>query len=76
MTNEEVMNRVETLPTEDSKLKEEIHILLNKVSRENNSDTPDFILAEYMLSCLRAFEKATNEREVWYGRIESSWVGE
>ena len=34
---------------------------------ENRSNTPDFILAEYMLACLRAFEKASNDRQQWYG---------
>ena len=41
--------------------------LLNSYSRENASNTPDFILAEYMLSCLRAFERASRDREAWYG---------
>lgn len=41
--------------------------LLNRHSRENRSNTPDFILANYMMACLRAFEQASNEREEWYG---------
>ena len=49
-------------------LKKEIEGLLNKASRENNSDTPDYILAEYLLLCLDAFEGAVNAREEWYGR--------
>ena len=32
---------------------------------------PDFILAEYLTDCLRAFDKATVRREEWYGRKES-----
>lgn len=43
--------------------------LLNEYSMENNSDTPDFILAEYMLNCLTAFNLATHRREQWYGRV-------
>ena len=35
---------------------------------ENNSNTPDFILATYMLDCLSAFEKASNARETWFGK--------
>ncbi len=41
--------------------------LINKESRENDSDTPDFILAKFLLDCLGAFELASNRREVWYG---------
>lgn len=42
--------------------------LINKCSKENNSNTPDFILAEYMNECLKAFETATQQRETWYDR--------
>ncbi len=41
--------------------------LINCESREQDSNTPDFILAEFMMSCLDAFELASNRREVWYG---------
>ena len=42
--------------------------LLNKYSMENRSNTPDFILAEYMHSCLINFNIATRAREHWFGR--------
>ena len=42
--------------------------LLNSVSAENKSNTPDFILAQYLIECLNAFNKATNERSNWYSR--------
>jgi hypothetical protein len=42
--------------------KKELKALINSYSKENESNTPDFILAEYMINCLHAFEKATNER--------------
>ena len=47
---------------------QELRKLINRESMENRSDTPDFILAEYLHSCLVAFENATNARERWYGR--------
>jgi hypothetical protein len=40
---------------------------LNKHSAENDSDTPDFILAELLNDCLDAFTKASRAREDWYG---------
>lgn len=42
--------------------------LINKYSIENESDTPDFILAQFICDTLRAFESTTKEREKWYGR--------
>jgi len=47
---------------------EELKSVINRHSRENNSNTPDFILAQYLESCLLAFEIATQQRETWYGR--------
>lgn len=41
--------------------------ILNEYSRENKSNTPDFILAQFMMGCLRSFEAATNERDKWHG---------
>lgn len=41
--------------------------LINCHSKENGSDTPDFILAEYLLDCLKAFDRAANERSRWQG---------
>lgn len=39
-----------------SKLRKEIEQAINKHSLENGSDTPDFILAEYLTDCLRMFD--------------------
>lgn len=47
-------------------LEKQLSELLNSESRENESNTPDFILAEYLINCLNAFELANNKREVWY----------
>lgn len=46
----------------------ELKILINCHSMENGSDTPDFILAQYILGCLTAFNEAVNRREAFYGR--------
>lgn len=34
---------------------------------EQESNTPDFILAKYLLDCLRNWNRATTERDRWYG---------
>lgn len=46
----------------------ELTSLLNKYSKENSSNTPDFVLAGYLNGCLSAFNNAVNNREEWYGR--------
>lgn len=40
---------------------------INCASMENGSDTPDFILADFLTDCLLAFNKATRARGQWYG---------
>lgn len=52
-----------------SDLKKEIEGVLNKHSAESGSDTPDFILAQYLMNCLEAFDKAVIHRDQWYGNI-------
>ena len=47
---------------------EELREVINKYSRESGSDTPDWILAEYLTDCLTAFDAAVTKRERWYGR--------
>ena len=47
---------------------QELCMLLNKHSAENTSNTPDFILAQYLVACLAAYETAVQQRETWYGR--------
>jgi len=49
-----------------TKLADEIRDAINRVSRENNSNTPDYILANYLMGCLDAFEAAVNQRDKWY----------
>lgn len=51
----------------NAELNTEIRSVLNKHCAENGSNTPDFILADYLLACLDAFEMASNRRERWYG---------
>lgn len=48
----------------------ELKSIINRYSRENGSDTPDFILAEYLNGCLMNFNYAVCKRENWYGRSQ------
>lgn len=48
--------------------RDELEQIINKHSVENGSNTPDFILADYMHDCLKAFDNATKRRDLWHGR--------
>lgn len=41
--------------------------VINRFSRENASDTPDFILADYLSACLDAYGAAAKARDKWFG---------
>jgi len=47
--------------------RKELASAINRHSRENGSNTPDFILAEYLEKCLGAYDAAVVDREQWYG---------
>lgn len=44
----------------------ELISLINRHSKENGSNTPDYILADYLIECLNNFNKTTNMRNDWY----------
>jgi hypothetical protein len=46
----------------------EIAEVINRHSRENGSDTPDFILAAYLVNCLFAFDQAASWRAKWHSQ--------
>lgn len=53
---------------EELPLHREIENAINGHGVESGSNTPDFVLAAFLMDCLRAFDAATNQREKWYGR--------
>jgi hypothetical protein len=52
----------------DSTFEQELASLLNKYSIENESNTPDFILAMLIRNCLTAFGCVIKLREEWYSK--------
>lgn len=50
----------------DKTFRDELKSLINRFSKENGSDTPDFILADYLLDCLHLFDGTVRRRETWY----------
>ena len=50
----------------------ELQALLNRYSKENESNTPDYVLAHYIKYSLKAYNQAVNLREEYYGRKENN----
>jgi hypothetical protein len=50
--------------------REELGSLLNRRSKENTSNTPDFILAAFLEECLNVFDECINLRTSWYSQEE------
>jgi len=50
-----------------SKFRAELKELLNKHSKENDSNSPDFVLAGYLESVLEAYNQAVTKRDDWFG---------
>ena len=57
-----------TVPFYKKPFRQDILDVINRHSQENNSNTPDYILAGYLLDCLKNFDRAVNLREAWHGR--------
>jgi len=53
---------------QDDTLEGALTSLLNSFSAENESGTPDFILAEYLMSCLEAYNSAILNRAKFNGK--------
>jgi hypothetical protein len=41
--------------------------IINEMSLENLSDTPDFVLASYLVTAFENFNLVTKARTAWYG---------
>jgi hypothetical protein len=50
-----------------SKFESELQHLINRHSKENDSDTPDYILASYLIGCLENYNITVKARDKWYG---------
>ncbi len=54
------------LKMNDQTFESELISLLNRYSLENGSNTPDFILARYLIDCLEAYNNALCRRSRWW----------
>lgn len=51
-----------------TEFREELQALINSYCMENESDTPDFLLAAYLIKCLDAYNECVMQRDQWLGR--------
>jgi hypothetical protein len=51
----------------DDGLDKKLERAINSVSAENQSNTPDFILANFLMNALAAVDMAIQQRDKWYG---------
>jgi hypothetical protein len=47
-------------------ISEKFREIINSYSLENDSNTPDFILADYLVDCLENFHITQSRRAMWY----------
>ena len=60
---------------EHKSLAVELEELLNRHSVENSSNTPDFVLASFLMQTLKTWELHTVERDRWWGNRSLLGVG-
>lgn len=60
------MQRRRAMEDEAETFEKELESLINKYSKESGSNTPDFILANYLNDCLLTYNTAVNRRDKWY----------
>ena len=56
------MNSLSLSDDQQSEFRREIQSLISRHTRENASNSRDFILAEYLMNCLVLFDSAVAER--------------
>lgn len=61
--------------SKNESLRSDIANVLNRHNTESGSNTPDFILADFLVDCLSAFDKALKRRDAWYMPTDCQKVG-
>lgn len=65
-SNWKIEGELEDYDYRHTKFREELKDLINKYSMEERSNTPDFLLAEYLSRTLGLFDVIVEQREKWY----------
>jgi len=51
-----------------STFEKELTVILNIYSKENASNTPDFILSKYLSVCLENYNETLKARQKWFDK--------
>ena len=60
-------DQVPSISCDKPEFRKALEHAINCYSMENGSNTPDFVLAQYLTDCLAAFDKAVQHREAYFG---------
>jgi hypothetical protein len=52
-----------------SQFERDLASVLNSHSADNKADTPDFILAAYLIDCLTTYRRIKEWNEMWHSRL-------
>jgi hypothetical protein len=48
--------------------RESLTQLINQYSKENSNNTPDYLLANFLIGCMDTFDLTVRRRDEWFGR--------
>ena len=52
---------------DNERLKRELSIIMNSFGIDTECNTPDYILAGYLIDCLKSYKKLDDANRTWYG---------
>jgi hypothetical protein len=55
------------IPNNPGTFETDLRQLINRHSLENASDTPDYILAQFIAGCVTIFNNVVRQRDQWHG---------
>jgi hypothetical protein len=51
---------------EENSFRKDLEKLINTHSKDNCTNTPDFLLANFLISCMDAFDLTVRKRDDWF----------
>lgn len=63
----EEFNKEFNLENKYTEFSKKVEDIINSMCLESDSDTPDFILAQFLSDCLKVWNKSTKQRSEWFG---------
>lgn len=73
---EQLQHQLKQEATPPPTFRSSLQYLLNRFSMEAGSNSPDFVLAQFLQDSLRSFDRAVVARDLWYGGKQRPPEGE